>query len=110
MNPQPNFNLKREIRNQKHLNPIANFSAPFYESDAVDFNEVAAAFPPLLAAVVAFFCVAFFLLASDCKKRKNTGWERETNSEKREKKKSNKEVRGERKMNKKNRDNYSKPT
>ena len=54
-----------------------------------------AAFPPLLAAAA-----AFFLLASDCEKGKNTGWERETNSEKREKK-SNKEVRGERKMNKK---------
>ena len=42
----------------------------------------------------------FFLLASDCEKRKNIGWERETDSEKREKK-SNKEVRGETKMNKK---------
>ena len=62
----------------------------------VDFDEVVAAFPPLLATAA-----AFFLLASDCEKRKNMSWElgreRETDSKKREKK-SNKEMRGERKV------------
>ena len=36
----------------------------------VDFDEVVAAFPPLLATAA-----AFFLLASDCEKRKNMSWE-----------------------------------
>ena len=54
-----------------------------------------------MAAAAAFFCNTFFLLASNCEKKKNGlgTWEREreTDSEKGERK-SNKEMRGERKV------------
>ena len=76
---------------------MANWTNPsttINESDAAaaiaNFNEVVATFPLLLVAATTFFCTTFFLLASDCKKRKNTGWElgreRETDSEKGERK------------------------
>nr|POE63788.1 hypothetical protein CFP56_26613 [Quercus suber] len=54
---------------------MANTYATIDEFDAVaNFYEVAATFPPLLADTAAFFYTAFFLLAFDCEKRKNTAW------------------------------------
>ena len=62
MNPRERFTTM--------ANPT-NPSTTIDESDVgVDFDEVAVAFPPLLVAVA-----AFFLLVSDCEKRKNMGWE-----------------------------------
>ena len=56
-----------------------------------------------MAAATAFFCATFFLLASDCEKRKNglRTWERERERERDSKqgeRKSNKEMRGKRKV------------
>ena len=56
-----------------------------------------------MAAATAFFCATFFLLASDCEKRKNglRTWGRERERERDSKqgeRKSNKEMRGKRKV------------
>ena len=96
--PSSTFNHQPLAVVKTHLPPsittMANPSTTINESDAAaavaNFNEVVATFPLLLVAATTFFCTTFFLLASDCKKRKNTGWElgreRETDSEKGERK------------------------
>ena len=105
VNPQLNFNLKREIRNQKRLNPIRQLLSSVLRIWCRCHPRFQQSRGYLSSSLGCYHRV-LLRHSRPIVRRGRTRVGRETNSEKR-KKKSNKEVRGQRKMNKKIINSYS---